>query len=83
MAAMASWRERRRKLTEFRKSTRIRLFGLLRLRGKWGIEERVRHRTALVLTDRQVAEQREKLRDDYRREVGDARRHWPWQGWSG
>ena len=28
-----------------------------------------------------MAEQREKLRDDYRREVGDARRHWYWQGW--
>lgn len=79
LAAMASWRERRRKLTEFRKSTRSRLFGLLR--GKCGIEDRVRHRAALVLTDRQVAEQREKLRDDYRREVGDARRHWRWQGW--
>ena len=45
LAAMASWRERRRKLTEFRKSTRSRLFGLLR--GKCGIEERVRHRAAL------------------------------------
>ena len=42
--------------------------------------ERVRHRATLVLIDRQVAEQRENFRDDYRREVGDTRRHWPWHG---
>ena len=63
LAAMASWPDRGLKLTEFRKLTRSRLFGLLR--GKCGIEERVRHRAALVLTDR---------------EVGEARRQGGWSG---